>query len=142
MKKEKTKKEIILDACLNLEFVAGLKQFRDYSKEDKQRLIDCLSECTKAFLWLTNKRLEYILFNGIRGNYGDFYSLNERTLNQWINKYYESNKSNILIELNPKNEDDKLSDEEKEQWRQAGIKRFLKNWEHSKNGKNALEKIS
>jgi transposase-like protein len=134
MKKEKNKKEIILDACLNLEFVSGLKQFRDYSKEDKQRLIDCLFESCKSFVWLTNKRLEYILYNGIRGNYGDFYGLNERTLTQWINKYYESHKQQILIEINPKQTDQEINQEEKNYWIELGRKRFIKNWEKSKSG--------
>ena len=132
--KTRTKKEIIFEACNNLEFIAGLKQFREYSKEDKQRLIDCLYEGIKSYKWLNEKRLEYILNHGLRGNYGEFYGLNERTLTQWINRYHESNKQQILLELQPIEKESEVSQEEKEYWIEMGKQRFKANWEKSKSG--------
>jgi hypothetical protein len=134
MKKEKTRKEIIFEAIERLEIVSGLKQINDYSKEKIQMLIDVLNDATKGYVWLTNNRLEYIMANGMRGNYGDFYGLNERTLVQWVNKYYESNKQQIIMEIQAKEVEQDLSNEEKDYWNEMGRKRFLRNWEKSKGG--------
>jgi hypothetical protein len=134
MKKEKTRKEIIFEAIERLEIVSGLKQINDYSKEKIQMLIDVLNDATKGYVWLTNNRLEYIMANGMRGNYGDFYGLNERTLVQWVNKYYESNKQQIIMEIQAKEVEQDLSNEEKDYWNEMGRKRFLRNWDKSKGG--------
>ena len=70
----------------------------------------------------------------MRGNYGDFYGLNERTLVQWVNKYYESNKQQIIMEIQAKEVEQELSNEEKDYWNEMGRKRFLRNWQKSKGG--------
>jgi len=131
---KKNRKEIIFEALNNLEFISGLKQFREYSKEDKQRLIDHIYDASKEYIWLNEKRLEYILKNGMNGNYGEYYSINLKTFTQWVNKYFESNKQQILLELSPKEDIPEISDEEKDFWIQKGKERFKRNWEKSKSG--------
>jgi len=120
----KNRKKIIIEALLNLEFVSGLKQIREYSKDDMERLVDGLDRFVGTFNWLNNQRLETILTKGMRGEYGQFYHINEMTVSGWVKGYFESNKQQIIKEIAYTQEETEISDEEKHYWIQMGKERF------------------
>ena len=109
----KNRKKIIIEALLNLEFVSGLKQIREYSKDDMERLVDGLDRFVCTFKWLNNQRLETILSKGMRGEYGQFYHINEMTVSGWVKGYFESNKQQIIKEIAYTHEETQITDEEK-----------------------------
>jgi hypothetical protein len=130
--KTKNRKTIILEALQNLEFVCGLKQIRDYSKEDLLRLVDGLELFCSKIQWLTNGRLETILQKGMRGEYGQFYHINEMTLSGWVKSYFESNKQVIIKEIAYNEKETEISEEEKAYWIQLGKERFITLFEKAK----------
>jgi hypothetical protein len=65
--------EIILTHLRKMEFVCGLKQFKEYKKEEASELLGCLSKLFGSYGWMTEARVDYILHAGMRGQYGDFY---------------------------------------------------------------------
>lgn len=131
--KEKSIRDILKEYLKDMEFLTGLKQFREMNKEDVVRLIDYLEETAKTFRWMNPKRLDFILKNGMQGSYGDFYGMNVKTLTKWLSMYYEQNKHQIIIELGAMGEiETEISDQEKEYWRNIGRKRFKENWDQAK----------
>lgn len=130
--KTKNRKTIILEALENLEFVCGLKQIRDYSKEDLLRLVEGLESFCSKIQWLNNGRLETIMQKGMRGEYGQFFHINEMTLANWIKSYFESNKQVIIKEIAYTQEETEISQEEKDYWMELGKKRFIELFEKAK----------
>jgi hypothetical protein len=130
--KTKNRKTIILEALQNLEFVCGLKQIRDYSKEDLLRLVEGLESFCSKIQWLNNGRLETIMQKGMRGEYGQFFHINEMTLANWVKSYFESNKQIIIKEIAYTQEETEISQEEKEYWMELGKKRFIELFEKAK----------
>jgi hypothetical protein len=130
--KTKNRKTIIIEALENLEFICGLKQIRDYSKEDLLRLVDGLESFCSKIQWLSNGRLETILQKGMRGEYGQFYHINEMTLSGWVKSYFESNKQVIIKEIAYNEKETEISEEEKAYWMQLGKERFITLFEKAK----------
>jgi len=126
-------KGIILKHLQKMEFVCGLKQFKEYKKEDANELIECLHDLFKKFGWMTEERVDYILQAGMRGQYGDFYHVNEKTVNGWINQYYMHHQSQIVMEVqNASNKEKEPSAEEIAYWIEIGKNIFRENYQHDK----------
>lgn len=130
--KTKNRRTIILEALQSLEFVCGLKQIREYSKENVMALVDGLELFCSKFAWLNNSRLESILHKGMRGEYGQFYHINEMTLSGWIKGYFESNKQVIIKEIAYTQEETEISEQEKKHWMELGKKRFTELFQKAK----------
>jgi hypothetical protein len=128
----KNRKEVIIKALLNLEFICGLKQIREYSKEDLNRLVDGLERFVGTFNWLNNQRLETILSKGMRGEYGQFYHINEMTVSGWIKGYFESNKQQIIKEIAYVKDEIEPTEEEKLYWINLGKERFKELFNYAK----------
>jgi hypothetical protein len=126
-------KEIIVKHLKKMEFVCGLKQFKEYKEDEAIELISCLHDLFKKFGWMTDERVDYILQAGMRGQYGDFYHVNEKTVNGWINQYYMHHQSQIVMEVqNANNKEKELSEEEKMHWIEIGKQTFRENYQHAK----------
>ena len=126
-------KEIIVKHLKKMEFVCGLKQFKEYKEDEAIELITCLHDLFKKFGWMTEERVDYILQAGMRGQYGDFYHVNEKTVNGWINQYYMHHQSQIVMEVqNANNKERELSEEEKMHWIEIGKQTFRENYQHAK----------
>ena len=126
-------KEIIVRHLKKMEFVCGLKQFKEYKEDEAIELITCLHDLFKKFGWMTEERVDYILQAGMRGQYGDFYHVNEKTVNGWINQYYMHHQSQIVMEVqNANNKERELSEEEKMHWIEIGKQTFRENYQHAK----------
>ena len=126
-------KEIIVKHLKKMEFVCGLKQFKEYKEDEAIELISCLHDLFKKFGWMTDDRVDYILQAGMRGQYGDFYHVNEKTVNGWINQYYMHHQSQIVMEVqNANNKERELSEEEKMHWIEIGKQTFRENYQHAK----------
>ena len=126
-------KKTILKHLQKMEFVCGLKQFKEYKKEDANELIECLHDLFKKFGWMTEERVDYILQAGMRGQYGDFYHVNEKTVNGWINQYYMHHQSQIVMEVqNASNKEKEPSAEEIAYWIEIGKNIFRENYQHAK----------
>lgn len=126
-------KEIIVKHLKKMEFVCGLKQFKEYKEDEAIELITCLHDLFKKFGWMTEERVDYILQAGMRGQYGDFYHVNEKTVNGWINQYYMHHQSQIVMEVqNANNKEKELSEEEKMHWIEIGKQTFRENYKHAK----------
>lgn len=126
-------RKTILKHLQKMEFVCGLKQFKEYKKEDANELIECLHELFKKFGWMTEERVDYILQSGMRGQYGDFYHINEKTVNGWINQYYMHHQSQIVMEVqNASNKEKEPSAEEIAYWIEIGKNIFRDNYQHAK----------
>ena len=126
-------KSIIVKHLKKMEFVCGLKQFKEYKEEEALELIDCLNDLFKKFGWMTDERVNYILQSGMRGQYGDFYHVNEKTVNGWINQYYQHHQSQIVMEIqNLHNKDREQSPEEIAHWNEIGKQTFRENYQHAK----------
>jgi hypothetical protein len=125
--------ETILTHLRKMEFVCGLKQFKEYKKEDANELLGCLSKLFLNYGWMTEARVDYILHAGMRGQYGDFYHVNEKTVSVWINQYYAHHQSQIVQEIQALNSQEKqYTDEEIEHWKEIGRQTFLENYQHAK----------
>ena len=125
--------EIIIKHLRKMEFVCGLKQFKEYKKEEATELINCLHDLFKKFGWMTEERVDYILQAGMRGQYGDFYHVNEKTVNGWINQYYQHHQSQIVMEIqNQNNREQEKSQEEIDHWNEIGKQIFRDNYQHAK----------
>lgn len=126
-------RKTILKHLQKMEFVCGLKQFKEYKKEDANELIECLHDLFKKFGWMTEERVDYILQAGMRGQYGDFYHVNEKTVNGWINQYYMHHQSQIVMEVqNASNKEKEPSAEEIAYWIEIGKNIFRENYQHAK----------
>jgi len=126
-------KKIILTHLEKMEFVCGLKQFKEYKVEEAEQLLDCLNKLFSSFGWMTDTRVDYILQAGLRGQYGEFYHVNERTVNGWINQYYQHHQSQIVQEIMAKNNQEKeATPEEIAAWIEVGKQIFRDNYKHAK----------
>lgn len=126
-------RKTILKHLQKMEFVCGLKQFKEYKKEDANELIECLHDLFKKFGWMTEERVDYILQAGMRGQYGDFYHVNEKTVNGWISQYYQHHQSQIVMEVqNASNKEKEPSAEEIAYWIEIGKNIFRENYQHAK----------
>jgi hypothetical protein len=125
--------EIILTHLRKMEFVCGLKQFKEYKKEEAAELLGCLSKLFGSYGWMTEARVDYILHAGMRGQYGDFYHVNEKTVSVWINQYYAHHQSQIVQEVQALNNKEKEpTSEEIAYWIEIGKKIFRDNYQHAK----------
>ena len=125
--------EIILTHLRKMEFVCGLKQFKEYKKEEASELLGCLSKLFGSYGWMTEARVDYILHAGMRGQYGDFYHVNEKTVSVWINQYYAHHQSQIVQEVQALNNKEKEpSNEEIAYWIEVGKKIFRDNYQYAK----------
>lgn len=127
-------REIVLKAMQKLEFFTGLKQMNEYTDSQISELLDSLCECAQEYKWLTPGGLEYILKNGMKGRYGEFYHLNVKTLSGWIKSYYKDNEQRINQSLLKKEPEKELSDEEKAYWIEIGKQGFRDKFKESKEG--------
>ena len=125
--------EIILTHLRKMEFVCGLKQFKEYKKEEASELLGCLSKLFGSYGWMTEARVDYILHAGMRGQYGDFYHVNEKTVSVWINQYYAHHQSQIGQEVQALNNKEKEpSNEEIAYWIEVGKQIFRDNYQYAK----------
>jgi hypothetical protein len=125
--------EIILTHLRKMEFVCGLKQFKEYKKEEASELLGCLSKLFGSYGWMTEARVDYILHAGMRGQYGDFYHVNEKTVSVWINQYYAHHQSQIVQEVQALNNKEKEpTNEEIAYWIEIGKQIFRDNYQYAK----------
>jgi hypothetical protein len=125
--------EIILTHLRKMEFVCGLKQFKEYKKEEASELLGCLSKLFGSYGWMTEARVDYILHAGMRGQYGDFYHVNEKTVSVWINQYYAHHQSQIVQEVQALNNKEKEpTSEEIAYWIEIGKQIFRDNYQYAK----------
>jgi hypothetical protein len=125
--------EIILTHLRKMEFVCGLKQFKEYKKEEASELLGCLSKLFSSYGWMTEARVDYILHAGMRGQYGDFYHVNEKTVSVWINQYYAHHQSQIVQEVQALNNKEKEpTNEEIAYWIEVGKQIFRDNYQYAK----------
>jgi hypothetical protein len=69
----------------------------------------------------------------MRGQYGDFYHVNEKTVNGWINQYYMHHQSQIVMEVqNANNKEKEPTEEEIAYWIEIGKNIFRDNYQHAK----------
>jgi hypothetical protein len=116
-----------------MEFVCGLKQFKEYKEEDAKEILECLYKLFVSYGWMNDSRVDYILHAGMRGQYGDFYHVNEKTVNGWISQYYAHHQSQIVQEVQALNNQEKeASPEEIAYWIEIGKQIFRDNYEHAK----------
>ena len=126
-------KGIILKHLQKMEFVCGLKQFKEYSQEDAIELLNCLNKLFNSYGWMNESRVDYILHAGMRGQYGDFYHVNEKNVSVWINQYYAHHQSQIVQEVQAMNQQHKEpTDEEIAEWIEIGKQIFRDNYQHAK----------
>jgi NADH:ubiquinone oxidoreductase subunit E len=126
-------KGIILKHLQKMEFVCGLKQFKEYKEEDAKELLDCLNKLFTSYGWMTESRVDYILHAGMRGQYGDFYHVNEKNVSGWINQYYAHHQSQIVQEVQAmNNKDQEPTNEEIEYWIEVGKQIFRDNYKYAK----------
>ena len=116
-----------------MEFVCGLKQFKDYNQEDAKEILECLGKLFASYGWMNDDRVDYILHAGMRGQYGDFYHVNEKTVNGWISQYYAHHQSQIVQEVQALNNQEKeASPEEIAYWVEIGKQIFRDNYKHAR----------
>jgi NADH:ubiquinone oxidoreductase subunit E len=126
-------KKTILTHLQKMEFVCGLKQFKEYKEEDAKEILECLYKLFSSYGWMNDSRVDYILHAGMRGQYGDFYHVNEKTVNGWILQYYAHHQSQIVQEVQALNNQEKeASPEEIAYWIEIGKQIFRDNYEHAK----------
>jgi NADH:ubiquinone oxidoreductase subunit E len=126
-------KKTILTHLQKMEFVCGLKQFKEYKEEDAKEILECLYKLFVSYGWMNDSRVDYILYAGMRGQYGDFYHVNEKTVNGWISQYYAHHQSQIVQEVQALNNQEKeASPEEIAYWIEIGKQIFRDNYEHAK----------
>lgn len=133
-------REVIKSWLKKLEFMTGLKQFRVDNPndprhiEDMKTLLDCLEEKVKEYHWMNEFRLNEIMKKGMEGGYGDFFSINVRTISQWCNMYQEHHKQLLIIENFPRDKEPEKSQEEIDFWIAKGRQMFLDKWNEAKEG--------
>jgi hypothetical protein len=126
-------KATILKHLQKMEFVCGLKQFKDYNQDDAKEILECLGKLFSSYGWMNDDRVDYILHAGMRGQYGDFYHVNEKTVNGWISQYYAHHQSQIVQEVQALNNQEKeASPEEIAYWVEIGKQIFRDNYEHAR----------
>ena len=126
-------KGIILKHLQKMEFVCGLKQFKEYNQEDGVELLNCLNKLFTSYGWMNESRVDYILHAGMRGQYGDFYHVNEKNVSGWINQYYAHHQSQIVQEVQAMNNKDREpTEEEIAQWIEIGKQIFRDNYQSAK----------
>jgi NADH:ubiquinone oxidoreductase subunit E len=125
-------KATILKHLQKMEFVCGLKQFKDYNQDDAKEILECLGKLFASYGWMNDDRVDYILHAGMRGQYGDFYHVNEKTVNGWISQYYSHHQSQIVQEVQALNNQEKeASPEEIAYWVEIGKQIFRDNYQHA-----------
>lgn len=140
--KQKTHREVISFYLKDMEFMTGLKQVRDMGEGDIKKLVDYLENVVFRYRsWLNVKRLEIIFDNGFLGKYGDFYGMNAKTLDKWINFYHSQNVNQITSELQNKETDKRISEAEIAKWRNLARENFLKQWNYSVQNKKVRDLI-
>jgi len=126
-------KGIILKHLQKMEFVCGLKQFKEYSQEDGVELLNCLNKLFTSYGWMDEKRVDYILHAGMRGQYGDFYHVNEKNVSGWISQYYAHHQSQIVQEVQAMNQVHREpTEEEIAEWIEIGKQIFRDNYQSAK----------
>jgi hypothetical protein len=116
-----------------MEFVCGLKQFKEYKESDAIELVECIHTLFKSYGWMNESRVDYILHAGMRGQYGDFYHVNEKNVSVWINQYYAHHQSQIVQEVQAMNRVDREpTEEEIAQWIEIGKQIFRDNYQSAK----------
>lgn len=126
-------KGIILNHLQKMEFVCGLKQFKEYSKDDGIEILNCLNKLFNSYGWITEQRVDYILHAGMRGQYGEFYHVNEKTVSNWISQYYQHHQSQIVQEIQNQNSMHKEpTEEEIAHWIEVGKNIFRENYKDAK----------
>jgi hypothetical protein len=116
-----------------MEFVCGLKQFKEYKESDAIELTECIHKLFKSFGWMNESRVDYILHAGMRGQYGDFYHVNEKNVSVWINQYYAHHQSQIVQEVQAMNQVHREpTEEEIAQWIEIGKQIFRNNYQSAK----------
>jgi len=126
-------KATILKHLQKMEFVCGLKQFKDYNQDDAKEILECLGKLFASYGWMNDDRVDYILHAGMRGQYGDFYHVNEKTVNGWISQYYAHHQSQIVQEVQALNNQEKeASPEEIAYWVEIGKQIFRDNYKHAR----------
>jgi hypothetical protein len=126
-------KGTILKHLQKMEFVCGLKQFKEYKENDANELLECLVDLFSKYGWMTEDRVNYILHAGMRGQYGDFYHVNEKTVSVWINQYYAHHQSQIVQEVQALNNKEKEpTNEEILYWIEIGKQTFRDNYHEAK----------
>jgi hypothetical protein len=69
----------------------------------------------------------------MRGQYGDFYHVNEKNVSGWINQYYAHHQSQIVQEVQAMNRQHKEpTEEEIAQWIEIGKQIFRDNYQSAK----------
>jgi hypothetical protein len=69
----------------------------------------------------------------MRGQYGDFYHVNEKTVSVWINQYYAHHQSQIVQEVQAlNNKESEPTNEEIAYWIEVGKQIFRKNYQYAK----------
>ena len=82
---------------------------------------------------MNESRVDYILYAGMRGQYGDFYHVNEKNVSGWINQYYAHHQSQIVQEVQAMNRVDREpTEEEIAQWIEIGKQIFRDNYQSAK----------
>lgn len=127
-------REILKDWLKKMEFLTGFKQFREMPLEDARMLIDFLEEKVKEYNWMTDSRLNEIMKRGMEGSYGEFYSMNVKTLSTWCNTYYEHHRQKIIMEQAKPTEQFVASEEEVNRWLKIGRDMFCEKWDDAKRG--------
>ena len=126
-------REIILKHLQKMEFVCGLKQFKEYKESDAIELVECIHKLFRSYGWMNESRVDYILHAGMRGQYGDFYHVNEKNVSVWINQYYAHHQSQIVQEVQAMNRVDREpTEEEIAQWIEIGKQIFRDNYQSAK----------
>ena len=116
-----------------MEFVCGLKQFKEYKESDAIELTECIHKLFRSYGWMNESRVDYILHAGMRGQYGDFYHVNEKNVSGWINQYYAHHQSQIVQEVQAMNNKDREpTEEEISQWIEIGKQIFRDNYQSAK----------
>lgn len=87
---------ILIRALKNLPAVSGYTQADKADAATNEEITLPMIEVVKRYNWLKVYELELILNEGMIGEYGEFYSLNARTLNSWIKRYYEQERGAAL----------------------------------------------
>lgn len=131
-KTTKTRKEIITESLLDLEFITGLKQIKEYTKDEASRLVNALDDLFASHKWMNNARVQSILKQGMLGNYGEVYHINLKTVSRWIEKYKQNHQHQINLEMQfSKPEEKKATQDEIDFWIEIGKKRFREKYKIS-----------
>ena len=86
-----------LTAALNrMQAVAGFRKITEAETDLQAKIINAMVDIIKRFKWLRIDELRFLLHEGMIGEYGEFHSLDARTLNSWIKSYNEKERQKSL----------------------------------------------